>query len=262
MYERKGTKMVRRIYVEKRPEYAVQAKELLEEIKGYLAINSITGVRILIRYDIVDISDDTYKRAVDTVFSEPPVDFIHEETFEAGGARVFDVEFLPGQFDQRADSAVQCVKLLNDSENPVICTATTYVIEGQITESQFAAIKENCINPVDSRVAASGKPETLAAHFCEPEDVHIFDGFTEMNQEELKDLYESLGLAMTIKDFIHIQNYYKEEEHRDPSMTEIRVLDTYWSDHCRHTTFSTEFTDVSFGEGEDRKSTRLNSSHL
>ena len=241
---------VRRVYVEKKEAYAVKAKELQEEIKSYLGITSVTGVRVLIRYDVENISEATYQRALVSVFSEPPVDDIYEETFDLKGAKAFSVEFLPGQFDQRADSAVQCVKLLNENEEPVIRTATTYVIEGDVTEEQLEAIKHHCINPVDSRETGFEKPETLVQNFDEPADVIVFDGFCEMPEAELKALYESLNLAMTFKDFQHIQNYFVKDEHRNPTMTEIRVLDTYWSDHCRHTTFSTELKDVVFEDGD------------
>lgn len=240
---------VRRVYVEKKPEFAVSAKGLFGEIKSYLGIKSVTKVRELVRYDMENISEETYQKALVTVFSEPPVDDIYEETFELNGAKAFSVEFLPGQFDQRADSAEQCVKLLNENEEPVIRTAVTYVIEGDITEEELAAIKKHCINPVDSRETGLEKPETLVQNFDEPEDVMIFETFIDMPEAELKGLYDSLNLAMTFKDFLHIQNYFKNEEHRNPSMTEIRVLDTYWSDHCRHTTFSTELKDVAFDEG-------------
>ena len=240
---------VKRVYVEKKPEYAVRAKELQSEIKSYLGISGVTKVRELIRYDIENISGETYKKALVTVFSEPPVDDIYEEEFDLNGARTFSVEFLPGQFDQRADSAEQCVKLLNEEEEPIIRTAVTYAIEGSISDEEFAAIKKHCINPVDSRETGLEKPETLVQSFPEPEDVKIFDGFRGMPETELKALYDSLNLAMTFKDFLHIQNYFKNDENRDPSMTEIRVLDTYWSDHCRHTTFSTELKNVAFDDG-------------
>ncbi len=240
---------VRRVYVEKKPEFAVNAKGLLSEIRGYLGIQNASKVRELIRYDIENLSEDTYQKALVTVFSEPPVDDIYEETFDLNGARAFSVEFLPGQFDQRADSAEQCLKLLNETEEPVIRTAVTYVIEGDLTDGELNAIKKHCINPVDSRETGLEKPETLVQTFDEPEEVKIFDGFSEMPEQELKELYDSLNLAMTWKDFLHIRNYFKNEEGRDPSMTEIRVLDTYWSDHCRHTTFSTELKSVSFEEG-------------
>ena len=241
---------VRRIYVEKKEAFAGNARELHSEIKNYLGINEVTGVRVLIRYDVENISDEIFEAACNSVFSEPPVDILYKESFEiAENAKVFGVEYLPGQFDQRADSAVQCVKFLKEDEEPVITSAITYVIEGDITEEQLASIKSFCINPVDSRETGMEKPETLVSVYDEPEDVKIFDGFKDMPEAELKELYDSLGLAMTFKDFLHVQNYFNGEEKRDPSMTEIRVLDTYWSDHCRHTTFSTELTDVAFGEG-------------
>ena len=242
---------VRRVYVEKKPAYAVQAKELKHEISSYLGIKSATNVRVLIRYDVENISDEVFEKACRTVFAEPPVDDLYLEKFEAAeGAKIFSVEYLPGQFDQRADSAVQCVQFLDGDSQPIIRSATTYVIEGNVTDEEFDAIKHHCINPVDSRETGLEKPETLVTVFPEPEDVKIFDGFKGMSEADLKALYDSLNLAMTFKDFQHIQNYFKNEEKRDPSMTEIRVLDTYWSDHCRHTTFSTELTDVKFDEGD------------
>ena len=242
---------VRRVYVEKKPSFAVKAKELKHEISSYLGIKTVTNVRELIRYDVENISDDVFEKACHTVFAEPPVDDLYLEKFEAAdGAHVFSVEFLPGQFDQRADSAVQCVQFLDENAQPIIRSATTYVIEGDITEEEFEAIRNHCINPVDSRETGLQKPETLVTEFKDPEDVKIFDGFRDMEEAPLKELYSSLNLAMTFKDFLHIQNYFKNEEKRDPSMTEIRVLDTYWSDHCRHTTFSTELTQVKFDEGD------------
>ena len=242
---------VRRVYVEKKPSFAVKAKELKHEISSYLGIKTVTAVRVLIRYDVENISDDVFEKACHTVFAEPPVDDLYLEKFEAAdGAHIFSVEFLPGQSDQRADSAVQCVQFLDENAQPIIRSATTYVIEGDITEEEFEAIKNHCINPVDSRETGLQKPETLVTEFKDPEDVKIFDGFRDMDEAPLKELYSSLNLAMTFKDFLHIQNYFKNEEKRDPSMTEIRVLDTYWSDHCRHTTFSTELTQVKFDEGD------------
>ena len=217
---------VRRVYVEKKPAFAVQAKELKHEVSSYLGIKSVTAVRVLIRYDVENISDEVFDKACKTVFAEPPVDDLYLENFEAAeGSRIFSVEFLPGQFDQRADSAVQCVQFLDENAQPIIRSATTYVIEGTITDEEFDAIKHHCINPVDSRETGLQKPETLVTVFPEPEDVKIFDGFKEMPEAELKELYDSLNLAMTFKDFQHIQHYFKEEEKRDPSMTEIRVLD-------------------------------------
>ncbi|MCI8584757.1 MAG: phosphoribosylformylglycinamidine synthase, partial [Lachnospiraceae bacterium] len=242
--------MVRRVYVEKKEAFAVKAKELQEEIKSYLGIQTVIGVRVLIRYDVENITEETFEQACKTVFSEPPVDTLYRESFDrAEGAAVFGVEYLPGQFDQRADSAVQCVQFLNSSEEPVIRTATVYVIEGSVTAEELSSIKAFCINPVDSRETDLVKPETLVTVFEEPEDVKIFEGFRDMAEEAFRELYDSLNLAMTYKDFLHIRNYFQEEEKRDPSMTEIRVLDTYWSDHCRHTTFSTELKEVTFEDG-------------
>ena len=242
---------VKRIYVEKKEPYAVAAKELKQELKSYLGIDTLSEVRVLIRYDVESISEDVYKKALVTVFSEPPVDDIYEGRFpKKENDKVFSVEYLPGQFDQRADSAEQCVKLLNEKEEPIIRSATTYVLSGDISEDELARIKSYCINPVDSRETDEVVPETLVTAFEEPADVKIFDGFKDMPEDELKALYDSLGLAMTFKDFLHIQNYFHGEEKRDPSMTEIRVLDTYWSDHCRHTTFLTELKNVTFEDGD------------
>ena len=168
---------VKRVYVEKKPEYAVQAKDLFHEIRSYLGISTLTGVRVLIRYDVENISEETFEKACRGVFAEPPVDVLYKETFPAAeGARVFSVEFLPGQFDQRADSAVQCVQFIKEDEKPVIRTATTYVIEGELTDEQFEAVKHHCINPVDSRETGMEKPETLVTKFDEPANVVIFDG--------------------------------------------------------------------------------------
>ena len=245
---------VRRVFVEKKPDYAVAAKELRHEIRRYLGIMDVSGVRVLIRYDVENISDDTFEKACSGVFAEPPVDTLYRETYPVSeGDRSFSVEFLPGQFDQRADSAEQCIRFIKEDESPVIRTATTYVIEGNISDEEFEAIRSHCINPVDSREASEEKPETLVTTFDEPADILVFDGFKGMSEDELRKLYNSLGLAMTFKDFLHIQNYYSGEEHRDPTMTEIRVLDTYWSDHCRHTTFSTELKNVQFDDGYYRK---------
>ncbi len=245
---------VRRIYVEKKAPYAVKARELKEELKNYLGLDNVEAVREFIRYDVENISDEVFEKACKTVFSEPPVDDLYEEQIEIPQkGHVFSVEFLPGQFDQRADSAVQCVQFLNEDENPIIKTAVTYMIIGDINEEEFGRIRSYCINPVDSRETDMVKPETLVTVFDDPADVAIFDGFSKMSEAQLKELYDSLGLAMTFKDFQHIQNYFINDEHRDPSMTEIRVLDTYWSDHCRHTTFSTELKDVEFEEGYYRE---------
>ncbi len=245
---------VKRIYVEKKEPFAVKAKELREELGSYLGITGVKDVRVFIRYDVENVSQEVFDRACKTVFSEPPVDLLYKEEIEIPAqSRVFSVEYLPGQFDQRADSAVQCVKFLKEDEEPVIRTAVTYLITGQISDEEFDKIKAYCINPVDSRETDMVKPETLIAVYEEPADVAVLTDFCSMPEADFRKLYDSLGLAMTYRDFLHIRNYFSGEEHRDPTMTEIRVLDTYWSDHCRHTTFSTELTKVDFRDGCYRK---------
>ncbi len=244
---------VKRIYVEKREPFAIRAKELKEELINYLDIDTLLKVRVLVRYDVENISIQTYEKALGTVFSEPPVDYLYEETFSCDREdKVFTLEYLPGQFDQRADSAKQCVKLLDENEEPIIRTAITYILTGNIDDEKFRKIKAYCINPVDSREAEEKKPDTLESYFEEPAEVSLVDGFISMKEEQLEKLYYSLNLAMTLKDFCHIQNYFREEK-REPFITEIRVLDTYWSDHCRHTTFLTELKEIEVGEGFYRK---------
>ncbi|MBQ3392329.1 MAG: phosphoribosylformylglycinamidine synthase [Lachnospiraceae bacterium] len=241
---------VKRIYVEKKAPYAVAARKLQEDVTGFLGITGVKEVRKLIRYDVENISDEVFETACRTVFSEPPVDILYKETFPMPeGARVFSVEPLPGQFDQRADSAVQCVQFLREEEEPVIKTAETYILTGEISDEDMDRIVSYCINPVDSRETGLEKPETLRTDYPQAEDVQTLAGFTGLDERALKDLYMSLGLAMTFADFSFVQEYYAGTEHRDPTITEIRVLDTYWSDHCRHTTFSTELRDVEFEDG-------------
>ena len=245
---------VRRVYVEKKKPYAVSARKQLEEIRTFLGIEEIEDLRLLIRYDVENIRDDVFETACRCVFSEPPVDDLYRESFEVPeGARVFSVESLPGQFDQRADSAVQCIQLLNPDSHVIIKTAQTYVLTGNISDEEFNRIKSDLINPVDSRETGMDKPETLVTDYPMAPDVRVFDGFIEMSESDLKELYASLGLAMTFEDFKLIQDYFSGRfdgtVHRDPTMTEIRVLDTYWSDHCRHTTFATELKNVTFEDG-------------
>ena len=241
---------VRRIYVEKRQEYAVKAKELKDELKTYLGIGGIESIRILIRYDMENISDEIYKKALVNVFSEPPVDNYYEEKIElAKEDRVFTVEYMPGQFDQRADSAVQCIKLLESDVEVLVKNATTYVVSGHISDDEFEQIKAYCVNPVDSRIAGEEKPDNLFAEFETPADVEYLKDFYTMSLDDFKNLYKSLSLAMSYADFLYIREYFEKEEKRDPSITEIRVLDTYWSDHCRHTTFLTELKQIEFEDG-------------
>ena len=245
---------IRRVFVEKKRDYAVRARELKHEFADYLSLKNIEDVRVLIRYDIENLDESTYEKALGIVFSEPPVDLLYEEEFPMEASeRAFSVEYLPGQFDQRADSAEQCVKLLNEEAMPIIQSATTYVVKGKISDKEFEDIKAYLINPVDSREADKDKPDTIVQNFAEPADVKVFEGFRTMSEEMLGELYSSLNLAMTFKDFLFIRKYFSEEENRDPSVTEIRMLDTYWSDHCRHTTFLTELTEVDFEDGKYTK---------
>ncbi len=245
--------MVKRVYVEKKPEYAVAARELRHELRHYLGIRDVEDVRTFIRYDTEHVSEETYERALHTVFSEPPVDLIYPEHLpDAENSHVFSVEYLPGQFDQRADSAEQCIRFLNEKEAPTVRSAVTYMILGLVSDEDMERIISYCINPVDSALTDETKPETLTASYPEPEDVAIYHGFTTMKNGPLMEVFHRLNLAMTFEDFKFIQRYFAEEEHRDPSITEIRVLDTYWSDHCRHTTFSTELKNVTFEDGDFR----------
>ena len=244
---------VRRIFAEKKEAFAGQAHDLAHELRSYLGLKALERVRILIRYDIENLPQEVYLRARDTVFSEPPVDNLYEEDFpRESGDQVFAVEYLPGQFDQRADSALQCVRLLDENVEPLIRTATVYVLSGQVSEKEAAMIRGYCCNPVDSRICSLEKPLTLEIRFEEPEDVAVIDGFRTMDKDAFRALYDSLGLAMTMADFELIRDYYSSSQMRDPTVTEIRVLDTYWSDHCRHTTFSTELKNISIDEGRYR----------
>ena len=241
---------VKRVFVEKKEPFAVKARELKSEISGYLGIKSVSKVRIFIRYDVENVSDEVFEKALTTVFSEPPVDILCREEIDIPeGAKVFSIEALPGQFDQRADSAEQCVRFIRGDEKPVIRTAVTYMIIGDVTDDELKKICDYTMNPVDSRLAGEEKPKTLLENYDEPGDVAIITGFKDMDEKSLEDEYRSLGLAMTFNDFKWIQQYFAGDEKRDPSMTEIRVLDTYWSDHCRHTTFGTELKSVEFEDG-------------
>ncbi len=237
---------VRRIYVEKKPGFRVEASGLLHDLKTSLNLTSLTDLEILNRYDVENISDDTYKRAVARILSEAPVDDVYEESLpdKAKGKRLFAVEYLPGQYDQRADSAEQCIRILKADEDPQVACAKVYLLTGDLSDEDLARIKAYCINAVDSREASLEKPDTLTVTYHMPDHVDTVDGFIDMTDDQVEGLLEKLGLAMSHADLVHTQNYFKNVEHRDPTITEIRVLDTYWSDHCRHTTFATVIEDV------------------
>ena len=234
--------MVYRVYVEKKPGQTQEAQGLLGQIRDFLQIKGLKELRILNRYDAENIDEQLFRYAVNTVFSEPQVDNV---SFQAPqGQIVFAVEPLPGQYDQRADSAAQCIQIISQGNRPVIRTAKVYVLTGDISGEELAAIKKYVINAVESREASLGMPETLAVHYDAPETVATVEGFTAMDEGALAALLEQLGLAMDLDDLKFLQAYFRDTEHRDPTITEIRVVDTYWSDHCRHTTFSTHLDSI------------------
>ena len=235
--------MVYRIFVEKKAELASEAKSLLSDAKNLLGIEKLENVRVLNRYDAENITQELFDYAVQTVFSEPQVDIATSEA-ELGNATVFAVEPLPGQFDQRADSAAQCIQILSQGDRPTIRSAKVYALYGDLTESDIEAVKKYVINAVESREASLDKPETLAVEYAAPETVATVTGFIGMDEKALAELLDSLGLAMDLDDLKFLQNYFAGEEKRNPTITEIRVVDTYWSDHCRHTTFSTHLDNV------------------
>jgi len=240
--------MVYRVYVEKKPGQTHEASGLLKEIKDFLQIDSLTDVRVLNRYDAENIEPSLFSYAVNTVFSEPQVDNVSYEV--PTGDTVFAVEPLPGQYDQRADSAAQCIQIISQGNRPTIRTAKVYVLSGTLTEEQIAAIKKHVINAVESREASLEMPETLAIEYTIPETVATVEGFISLDEQGLAELLDSLGLAMDLDDLKFLQNYFKNEEKRDPTITEIRVVDTYWSDHCRHTTFSTHLDNIQIHDAE------------
>ena len=235
--------MVYRIFVEKKAELAHEAKALLGDAQNLLNIGALENVRIFNRYDAENITEELFGYAVNTVFSEPQLDIATAEV-ELPGATVFAVEPLPGQFDQRADSAAQCIQIISQGDRPTIRTAKVYALYGALTQAQIDAIKKYVINPVECREASLEKPATLAVEYAAPESVATVTGFIALDEKGLADLLDSLGLAMDLDDLKFLQNYFRDTEHRDPTITEIRVVDTYWSDHCRHTTFSTIIDDV------------------
>ena len=242
---------VKRLFIEKKQPYDVEAQGLLSDLKETLGIRTLETVKIINRYDIEDISDTEYMMARNTIFSEPPVDFAFDEEYKIqSGCKAFAVEYLPGQYDQRADSAAQCIQLLTQGERPEIKAAKVIVLEGKITDEELSAIKKYYINPVESQEAKMDKPVTLKTEVEQPDDVAIIEGFIGMNEEQLSELLKNMGFAMSFDDIVFCQSYFKNTEKRDPSVTEMRMIDTYWSDHCRHTTFLTCIDNVEFEEGK------------
>ncbi|KPI55030.1 phosphoribosylformylglycinamidine synthase [Clostridioides difficile] len=243
--------MVRRVLVEKREGFDLEAKALKKDLLESLHISNIENLRILNRYDVEGISEEVYENAAKTIFSEPNLDVVYyEEIPELNGERVFAIEFLPGQYDQRGDWAAQCIQIVNQGIRPAINTAKVYILSGQVTDEEFSKIKDYCINPVDSREASLEKPETLKMETEIPTTVEVLDGFIDLDEDGLKTFVSEKGLAMTLGDLQHVQKYFKDTEKRNPTITEIKVLDTYWSDHCRHTTFMTEIENVKIEDGK------------
>lgn len=241
---------VKRVFVEKKEGCDIAATGLLNDLRENLGIKGLKGVRILIRYDIEGISEQEYKAACNTIFAEPPVDFLYDEQMPLNpGERAFAIEYLPGQYDQRADSASQCIQLLTHGNRPAVATAQIIVLAGDISEQEFHKVKKYCINPVDSREASFQKPDSLQMKSEVPPDVKILDRFIESSKEELEKIRVSMGLAMRLEDLLFCQAYFRDTEKRDPSLTEIRLLDTYWSDHCRHTTFLSSIKEIEIEDG-------------
>jgi phosphoribosylformylglycinamidine synthase len=232
--------MVKRIYVEKKEKYAVEADGILNDIITALQIMGVMKVRIINRYDVEGMDEQDFEKAVDTIFSEPAVDNVYRDLPPVRHTeQLFAVEYLPGQFDQRADSCAQCIQIMTQKDRPKVRTAKIYILTGYLDESEFTTIKNYLINPVESCECDLDMPETLEEKFKTPWGVPTLGGFCELSEDELADLLDNAGLSMDIDDLKFTQKYFRDEEQRDPTMTEIRVLDTYWSDHCRHTTFST-----------------------
>lgn len=242
---------VRRIHVEKRKGFDIEGQNLFADLKDNLGIDKLEGVRVINRYDLAGITDREYSAARSTIFAEPPVDLVYDEELTlAEDETAFALAYLPGQFDQRADSAAQCVQLLTQQEQPLILSAKVIVLRGKISDEDFGRIKEYCINPVDSMEAGLQKPQHLEMDFFSPADVEVLHGFTGGTSSQLMAMHEHLGLAMSPDDLLFCQEYFRDTEKREPTITEIRVIDTYWSDHCRHTTFLTAIEDVSFAAGQ------------
>ncbi|MBP2653199.1 MAG: purL [Firmicutes bacterium] len=243
-------KQVKRVFVEKKSGFDVEANGLYAEFRQNLGIKGLTAVRLINRYDVELESESEYVLARNTIFAEPNVDDVYDEVLPSCAAgRIFAMEYLPGQYDQRADSAAQCIQMLTQKERPEVATAKVVILRGEISDDEFAKIKGYLINPVESREASLAKPTTLDMTTERPPDVDIIDGFISKSPADLRVLLEKMGLAMNEEDLRFCQQYFKDSEKRDPTITEIRVIDTYWSDHCRHTTFMTQVEKVAIEEG-------------
>ena len=241
---------IRRLYVAKKGVFADEAKRMLADLQENLLIKGLTDINIFHRYDVAGLDDDAFEAAKTMIFSEPPVDAVYDELPVKEGDTVLAIEYLPGQYDQRADSAMQCLQMLTMQNDSLVRTARVVVLSGALSDEDVAAIKHYCINPVEAREASLDPVDTLEMAWEQPADVAVIEGFTTMDDAALKELSAHMGLAMSFDDLKFCQTYFGEEEKRNPTVTEIRVIDTYWSDHCRHTTFMTELTDVAFEDGK------------
>lgn len=241
---------VRRIYVEKKPGFDVEAKGVLEDLRENLSMKGLKNVRIINRYDVEGISDDEYNKARNLIFSEPPVDYAYDEEIDISDGKAFAVEYLPGQFDQRAASAEECISILTQKERPRVRSAKVYVLIGEVSDEETARVKEYVINPVEAREAALEKPLSLDLDVTAPEDVAVVEGFIDMDDTDMEKFLNQMGFAMDLDDLKFCQAYFKDTENRNPTVTEMRMIDTYWSDHCRHTTFSTKINNVIINNGK------------
>ena len=239
---------IRRIFVEKKEAFAVEARGLLADLQTNLGMKGLTGIRVINRYDVMGVTDEEFAAAKALVLSEPPVDTVEEELEVPAGCRAFAVEFLPGQYNQREDFAAQCIQLITQKERPLVSSAKVYILSGTISDDEFAKIKAYCINPIEAREAAWEKPQTLVQACEEPQKIKSVEGFLTFTKEEMEAYRTANGFAMSLDDLLWCQKYFNEE-HREPTITEIKVLDTYWSDHCRHTTFMTQIEDVEIEPG-------------
>ncbi|MBQ7572983.1 MAG: phosphoribosylformylglycinamidine synthase [Clostridia bacterium] len=242
--------MVRRIYVEKKPGFDVEAKKVYSDIKENLSLSGLRDVRLIQRYDVDGIDDTEYQSARNLIFSEPPVDNAYDEEIDLSNGRSFAIEYLPGQFDQRAASAAECISILTQKDAPTVRSARVYVLIGDVSDDEFEKVKKYLINPVESREAELQKPESLDMEVTVPDDVETVDGFIDMDTEHMLKFLNSMGFAMDLDDLMFCQNYFKNTEKRNPTVTEMRMIDTYWSDHCRHTTFATRINNVTINNGK------------
>ena len=242
--------MVTRVFVEKKQGFNIEAQQMLADLKGNLGLRGLEEVRILNRYDVSGLSEEQFGAAARTILSEPTMDAVYGEDFRLPGEyQVFAMEYLPGQYDQRADSAAQCVQLLTQGERPAVATAKVIGLKGQVSAEEFEKVKHYLINPVESREASMEKPATLEMQADVPADVARVTGFTTWDKAQMQAYFDSMGFAMTLSDLEFCRDYFRDEEHRDPTVTELRVIDTYWSDHCRHTTFLTRLNKIDVEKG-------------